>query len=657
MLFLNNVTKHFNGRPLFKGVNVSIHHGDRVGVVGPNGAGKSTLLGIMEGVVSCDEGDVSVEKKIRMGVLHQEMSVGNDVPILEEVTNASDALKQIRRRLSALEAMLEDASADSPKSEALLEEHGRLQSEFEHYDGYTLESRAMKVIQGLGFSNSDASRPWREFSGGWRMRVELARILLADPDLLLLDEPTNHLDLDSLLWVENYLRDFKGALVLVSHDRAFLNRLVKRIIEVDNGKVNCFSGDYDTYERTKKMQEEVILASYRNQQEKIKKIQTFINQNRVKARTASRVQSRIKMLEKMDVVQPPKRSKTVKFSFPQPSRSGKRVIEIENVVKRYGELKVYSGLNMYIDRGDRIGLVGPNGAGKSTLMKMMAGVISYDRGAVHYGQNVKVGYFAQLQSESLNSEFTVLEEASSIGLKVPEQEVRNLLGAFLFSGEDVFKKVKVLSGGEKSRLALTKLLLNPPNFLLMDEPTNHLDIPACEILEQALKQYEGTLVLISHDRRLMDEVCNNIIEIQGGTVERYVGNYNDYRAKKNASASQEEPQASSHTLYAIGGSNASQYKTSKKDRRRKEAQARSMLYKRQQPLKQEIKQIESLIAKKEARKCEIQTQLADPSIYEHKERLLALLSESPTLDESIRELESRWEELNAQLEEIEQSLN
>ncbi|MGB9616183.1 MAG: ABC-F family ATP-binding cassette domain-containing protein [Desulfomonilaceae bacterium] len=631
-------------------MSISIHRGDRVGIVGPNGAGKSTLLGIMEGIVSCDEGEVSVEKKIRMGVLHQELSVGNDTPILEEVTNASDNLKEIRRRLSALEIKLGGVSADSPEAAALLEEHGRLQSEFEHYDGYTLESRALKVLQGLGFSSRDASRAWKEFSGGWRMRVELAKLLLSDPDLLLLDEPTNHLDLDSLLWVENYLNDFKGALVLVSHDRAFLNRLVKRIIEVDNGKVNCFSGNYDAYETTKKMQEEVLFASYRNQQEKIKKIQAFINQNRVKARTASRVQSRVKMLEKMELVQLPQRTKTVRFSFPQPTRSGKRVVEMRNVVKRYGDREVYRGLNLYIDRGDRIGLVGPNGAGKSTLMKMLAGVIPYDEGSIQYGQNVNVGYFAQIHSESLNSEITVLEEACSVGPKLPEQEVRNLLGAFLFSGDDVLKKVKVLSGGEKSRLALTKILLNPPNFLLMDEPTNHLDIPACEVLERALEQYQGTLVLISHDRRLLDQVCNAIIEIQDGSVERYVGNYSDYSSKKNATNLQNDQPRVPQPLYAAQSAGPTTEKTSKKERRRLEAHARSMLFRKQQPLKREIEQLEALLAEKEARKREIEAQLSDPSIYDQKEKLRALLEESPVLDGAIRELELRWEELQGQLE-------
>ncbi len=340
----------------------------------------------------------------------------------------------------------------------------------------------------------------------------------------------------------------------------------------------------------------------------------------------------------------------MRFSFPQPTRSGKRVVEIRNVVKRYGDREVYRGLNLYIDRGDRIGLVGPNGAGKSTLMKMLAGVIPYDEGSIQYGQNVNVGYFAQIHSESLNSEITVLEEACSVGPKLPEQEVRNLLGAFLFSGDDVLKKVKVLSGGEKSRLALTKILLNPPNFLLMDEPTNHLDIPACEVLERALEQYQGTLVLISHDRRLLDQVCNAIIEIQDGSVERYVGNYSDYSSKKNATNLQNDQQHVPQPLYGAQSAGPTTEKTSKKERRRMEAHARSTLFRKQQPLKREIEQIETLLAEKETRKREIEAQLSDPSIYDQKEKLRALLEESPVLDGAIRELELRWEELQGQLE-------
>ncbi len=511
MIFLSNVSKFFNGKPLFREVNISVHRGDRAGIVGPNGAGKSTILGMMEGVMTPDEGEVSIEKRIRLGVLRQELIQGNDGPILHEVMNISDEVQQTRERLKSLEKEMSRLSEHSGDAEGIIEEHGRLQHEFEGYGGYTLEARALKVLAGLGFKPEDVRRRWSEFSGGWRMRVALAKILLAEPDALLLDEPTNHLDLESLLWVEDYLAGFKGALVLVSHDRAFLNRLVNRIVEVDRGKVSIYTGNYDQYETTSQMQDDVLVAAYKNQQEKIKHIQKFIDQNRVKARTASRAQSRLKMLDKIERVEPPARARTLKFAFPQPQQSGRRVLEISGMVKRFGPKTVYDDFSLNVERGDRIGLVGPNGAGKSTLMKIMAGAIPYDEGIVKYGYNVKPGYFAQHQSENLNTDRSVLEEAYSASPGITEQEVRSLLGAFLFSGDDVFKKVKVLSGGEKSRLALTKILLSPPNFLLMDEPTNHLDIPSCEILEEGLKKYSGTLVLITHDRRLMNNICTGIL--------------------------------------------------------------------------------------------------------------------------------------------------
>jgi ATP-binding cassette subfamily F protein 3 len=548
---------------------------------------------------------------------------------------------------------MENLTQDDSEADSIIEEHGRLQHEFERYDGYTLEARARKVLQGLGFAVEDAHRSWSEFSGGWRMRVALAKILLAEPDVLLLDEPTNHLDLESLLWVEEYLTDFKGALVLVSHDRAFLNRLVDRIVEVDAGKVTTYTGNYDTYEETRRMQEEVQLAAYKNQQEKRKHIQKFIDQNRVKARTASRVQSRIKMLEKMETIEPPKKSRSVKFRFPQPPPSGRRALEIKGLVKRFDELVVYNGLDLAIDRGDRIGLVGPNGAGKSTLMKMMAGILPYEGGTMKYGHKIKFGYFAQHQSESLSSELSVLEEAISVSQGLTEQEVRNLLGAFLFSGDDVYKKVRVLSGGEKSRLALTKILLSPPNLLLMDEPTNHLDIPSCEILEQAMEQFEGTLVLITHDRRLMNRVCTNILEIDSGNVELFLGNYDDYRYKKalmekdgdNSPAPEMEP--------SIPKKGPNPSKESRKDRKRREAQARISLARQMAPIRTEIKKIEQELQSKEARRKEIETIMADPANYEDKDLMLPLLEEEPAVSKDIKNLEARWEELQMKLEEME----
>ncbi len=656
LIFLNNVSKFFNGKPLFQDVNISVQRGDRIGIVGPNGAGKSTILGMMEGVITPDDGDVSIEKRIRMGVLHQELIQGNDGPILEEVMNISEDLRNVGERLHHLQKEMAVLSEHSAHAESLIEEQGRLQLEFERYDGYTLEARALKVLQGLGFQPRDEQRRWSEFSGGWRMRVALAKILLSEPDVLLLDEPTNHLDLESLLWVEEYLAGFKGALVLASHDRAFLNRLVTKLAEVNRGKVSLYSGNYDTYERTRQMQDQILIASYKNQQEKIKRIQKFVNQNRVKARSASRVQSRIKMLDKMDKVELPPRPKTLKFTFPQPPSSGKRVLEIKDLVKRYGQNTVYNGFSLNVDRGDRIGLVGPNGAGKSTLMKIIAGQLPYEGGTVKYGYMVKPGYCAQHQYENLNLERSVLEETSSASSGIPEQEVRNLLAVFLFSGDEVQKKVKVLSGGEKSRLALTKILLSPPNLLLMDEPTNHLDIPSCEILEEGLKNYGGTLVLITHDRRLMNAICTGILEVEKGSAEYYLGNYEDYQYKKRLESQAEPEVPALNATPAISEVESAPKGESRKERKRREAQNRIALFKRQAPIRDQIHKIERELEAKESRKKEIESRLADPAVYDNKESIVPLLEAAPLLDKEIKELESRWEELQTKLEEIEESM-
>jgi ATP-binding cassette subfamily F protein 3 len=565
-------------------------------------------------------------------------------------------VRNIRRRLRELQQQLSTLSDYDEEAEELVEEHGRLQHDFEVYDGYTLEARALKVLRGLGFRQEDSNRRWSEFSGGWRMRVALAKILLAEPDVLLLDEPTNHLDLESLLWVEEYLTGFKGALVLVSHDRAFLNKLVTRIVEVDRSKATVFTGNYDDYERSRLMQEEITLAAYKNQQEKIKRIQKFIDQNRVKARTASRAQSRVKMLEKIERVEAPARTKTIKFTFPQPPPSGRRVLEITDLTKRYGPRTVYEGFTLSVDRGERVGLVGPNGAGKSTLLKIMADVLPYEGGTVKFGHSVTPGYFAQHQSENLQSERTALEEAYSVCSGVPEQEVRNLLGAFLFSGDDVYKKVKVLSGGEKSRLALTKILLAPPNLLLMDEPTNHLDISSCEILEQGLKNYPGTLVLITHDRRLMNAICTAILEIDEGKAEYYHGNYDDYQYKKKL-MEEETPEWVPTPMKPVASmSEASSRKESRKDRKRREAQSRIELSRKQQPIRDEIRSIERELEGKESRRREIEVLLADPATYSDREAVVPLLEEGPILKKKIKDLEARWEELQQQLEEIEKSV-
>lgn len=660
MFFLSNIAKYFNGKPLFEQVSLSVHRGDRVGIVGPNGAGKSTLLGMMEGIMSPDAGDISIEKKIRVGILHQELIQGNDGPIIDEIMNVSDELREIRKRIKQLESEMSTLSENSSEADRLLEEHGALMHEFERYNGYTLEARALKTLQGLGFRPEDARKRWSEFSGGWRMRVALAKILLSEPDALLLDEPTNHLDLESLIWVEEYLSGFKGALVIVSHDRAFLNKLVTRIFEVANGKVTTYTGNYDDYELNKQTQEDILVSAYKNQQEKIKRIEKFVNQNRVKARTASRVQSRLKMLDKMEKVELPTRQRKLKFSFPASPASGKRTLQINDLVKKYDTNVVYNGFDFAVDRGERIGLIGPNGAGKSTLMKIIAGTVPHDSGVVKYGHNVKPGYFAQHQSEMLNSELTVLEEAYSSCSTVTEQEVRNLLGAFLFSGDDVYKKVRVLSGGEKSRLALTKILLSPPNLLLMDEPTNHLDIPSCEILEDGLRKYDGTLILITHDRRLMNAICTGILEVEKGRQEYFIGNYEDYLYKKKLIEEEKVLEEFNPPPLPQPGPDKeaikSDDKESRKDRKRREAQNRIILFKKQEPVRREIADIEKKLEQVEQRSKEIHTFLADPVNYEKKEMMRAVLEEEPAVSRELRSLEERWEELQNQLEEIEQEM-
>jgi ATP-binding cassette subfamily F protein 3 len=452
--------------------------------------------------------------------------------------------------------------------------------------------------------------------------------------------------------VEEYLTGFKGALVLISHDRAFLNRLVSRIVEVDREKVTIYSGDYDHYDGTRQMQQEVLLAAYKNQQEKVKRIQKFIDQNRVKARTASRVQSRLKMLEKIQHVEPPPKAKTLKFTFPQPARSGRRVLEIKGLVKKYGAITVYDGFDFVLDRGDRIGLVGPNGAGKSTLLKIMAGVLSFDEGTVKYGHMVAPGYFAQHQSENMNASRTVLEEAYFVSPAMPEQEVRNVLGAFLFSGDDVYKKVTVLSGGEKSRLALVKILLAPPNLLLMDEPTNHLDIPSCEILQDGLQNYQGTLVLITHDRRLMNSICTGILEIRKDGADSYPGNYDDYRYKKKIMEEQ-HGEAQAIQVQQDREPQPVSPRQSRKERKRREAQDRISLFRMQAPIRHEIEKLEKELQVKSARKKEIEMLMTNPAIYQDRGKIMPLLQEDPILAKEIQELEARWEELQLKLDRLE----
>jgi ATP-binding cassette subfamily F protein 3 len=497
VITLRNVSKSFANQALLEEVSLQINDGERFALVGPNGAGKSTLFKLIMGTEEPDEGEISLRTGITFGYLPQETATFSRLHVLEEVIG--DGVQESTRI-----------------------------------------PRAKKILVGLGFRQSDFERPIEELSGGWRMRVAIARLLLDEPDLLMLDEPTNHLDLESLLWFQNYLQAYRGAIFLISHDREFINDIVNRIVEVRNQKLNVYTGTFEDYLAQRKSEEENIVSAYHRQQKEIKELEDFINKFRAKASTASRAQAKIKYLEKMERIELPETLATVGFSFPQPGRSGQNVLTLKNIRQSYdGKNWVYDGLDLTLERGQKIGLVGPNGAGKSTLIKLLAGAIPFQEGERKLGFNTEAGYFSQHRAEMFKEGRTVLQQALDTQRNHSEQTVRTVLGSFLFRGDAVFKKVDVLSGGEKSRLGLARLLLDPPNLLLLDEPTTHLDMASVDVLVTALKSFEGTICFISHDVYFIRQLADHIIHVKNGKVTLYPGDYDYFLHKKSQEESEE----------------------------------------------------------------------------------------------------------------------
>ena len=551
MLTLSEISKAYGGRVLFADVTLQLNREDRIGLVGPNGAGKSTLFSIILGDEEADSGKVMKERNVVLGYLPQESAPVGDETILELATAISPEFAKLRKIILAWD------SDHHVAPDHVEEIHDDAHNRFHELGGYQLDAKAKQILSGLGFREKDFDRPARELSGGWVMRAHLARLLVQEPDLLLLDEPTNHLDLEALLWFQEYLTTYPGAIVVISHDREFLNHIVSGIVEIRSSKLNRYRGNYDDFLVQRAAAEEQLLAAYKNQQRDIARLQEFADRFRAKASKASQAQSKLKQIDRMEKIEAPVNDTSkIGFSFPQPLRSGQKVITLENIHFGYGENIVYRGMDFLAERDQRIVLVGPNGAGKSTLLKILAGVLVPQSGTRTLGHNAKAGYYSQYRVEMLHPESrTVFEEAMDTTPRVTEQFIRTLLGSFLFRGDDVFKKVSVLSGGEKSRLALVKLLLDPPNLLLMDEPTTHLDMASIDALVGALKQFKGTLVFISHDVYFIRALSGHVVHVNAGKLTHYPGGYQYYLDKTKATSAR-AALTSIGTNGAIASSNA-----------------------------------------------------------------------------------------------------
>ena len=608
-----------------------------MGIIGANGSGKSTVFKLLLNLEHPDQGQISKPKNLRLGYLPQDVLHFHGKTVLDQVLDVAEEVQAIEAELSLLTNQLEQPLPEAELT-AVAQRQSRLLEEYHRLGGYDLEARARKVLAGLGFTEKDMDRQVEEMSGGWAMRVALARILLAEPDLILLDEPTNHLDLDSLVWLEEYLVQITSSLMLVSHDRVFLDRVGHRLLELEHGRLTSYPGNFQRYLEEKEKRLKSQWAAYRHQQEQIRQIKRFIDRNRARKDRAKQVQGRLKMLDKMEMMEPPTSPDRFAFTFPPPSRAAKIVLELKKASKGYGDQPVVSDIDLTIQRGDRLALIGPNGVGKTTLVRLMAGMLTPDSGELVLGSGVRIAYFAQQQLELLNPQQTVLESLQSVAGDLGQGRLRNLLGGFLFRKDEVDKLVSVLSGGERSRLLLCQILVQQANFLLLDEPNNHLDIQGRRVLEKALEAYEGVICLVSHDRHLINAIANKVLVLTNGRVEMFHGNYDDYQEvwKQRLQPTLPLPEIESYRSETIPASKKS------KEQKRLEAKWRNELSRMKAPLTKRLESLEQVIEEVSGRLDELNHLLAKPDTYENGTDLAALNRKYSELKNSLEKHNRQW---------------
>lgn len=663
MLQLINLSLAFGGQELFRNLNWHLRKGDRVGLVGPNGAGKTTLFRIITGQIEPDSGTVHRGREVTIGYLPQEGIEVNGRSLFAEARAALPQLTDIQQELTAIHDALEQNHSNGEDHDELLARYGDLQHRFEELGGFRADAEVAKVLTGLGFREEQFEQQTETFSGGWQMRIALAKLLLQQPDVLLLDEPTNHLDLDSLLWLEGYLRTYSGSIVIISHDREFLDRMATRIAALHRHTLLEYNGNYSTFERQFEQELEAHRKAYEEQQEEIARIQRFIDTFRYNARKASQVQSRVKQLDKLERLEPPQAvPKGVRFHFPPAPRSGRVVLELQNVGKQYSTVQVFQNLNLIIERGDRIALVGVNGAGKSTLSRILAGVEEPSEGERRPGHQVVLDYYAQQQADRLESDNTVYDEIARDARLEVVPELRTLLGAFLFSGDAVNKRVAVLSGGEKSRLALAKMLLQPSNLLILDEPTNHLDMRTKDVLRAALLQFGGTFVIVSHDRYFLKGLVTKVLEMRNGQLVVYPGTFEEFLAwkekefgvrgaeskAKNSELARQNPQSAIRSPQSDAADVLAVIKEAKRGKQTYEQQ--KVARAEQQKREKRLAELERKIATCEARKGTIEAMMADGVTFSNPQRAQELTQEYETLKRALEEQYSAWTALAEEME-------